>query len=173
MPRTAIIIRHAAPEARPDQGPATWPLSPAGREAAAELKSVIPQGAMLASSDEVKAIETVSLAAAVDRAELRVDDHFGEVRRPGEPFDNDHRSRRRAWVEGRPDGRHTSWETPEQAGLRFQRGLDELDDGTVVVGTHGMVLTAWLVAAGHLEAGPAAGAFWEDLAFPDVVSVRS
>ncbi|GAB3742358.1 histidine phosphatase family protein [Microlunatus parietis] len=92
-----------------------------------------------------------------------------EVVRPGEPFDDDHRARRLAWVIGRPDGRHRGWETPEQAAARFQAGLDDLP-GEVVVATHGMVLTAWLVARGVVAAGTEAGSFWTGLAFPDVVT---
>jgi broad specificity phosphatase PhoE len=127
----------------------------------------------LAASDEVKAIETMSLAAGVEPAVIHIDGRFGEVHRRGEPFDDNHRARRRAWVEGRPDDRHDSWETPEQAGHRFQRGLDDLDADVVAVASHGMVITSWLVLIGQVPRGNAAGDFWENLAFPDVVTVAT
>ena len=172
MSRTVIIIRHAGPEAHPDRSPASWPLSPAGRIAAAGLNGQLPSTAFLTSSREVKAIETLSLAAGVDPAAIHQHDHFGEVHRPAEPFDDDHRARRRAWVEGRLDARHELWETPDQAGQRFQQGLEDLDAGTIAVATHGMVLTAWLVAIGRVEPGPAAGEFWAELAFPEILTIK-
>lgn len=172
MPRTVIIVRHAEPEILPDQSPASWPLSPAGRIAATALGRQIPDTALLASSGEIKAVETVCLAAAAEPSRIRIDDRFGEVHRPGEPFDGDHRARRRAWVEGRTDARHESWETPDQAAHRFQEGLGGVEADVVVVATHGMVLTSWLVQLGRVRPGVAAGDFWADLAFPDVLRVR-
>ncbi|MBO0811350.1 MAG: histidine phosphatase family protein [Microlunatus sp.] len=171
MPGTVIIVRHAEPEVRADLPPASWPLSPAGRLAAAGLHGTLPAAAGLASSSELKAIETICLAAAVEPEAVTVDDHFGEVRRPGEPFDDHHRDRRLAWITGRPDARHAAWETPEQAARRFQDGLDQLDGEIVVVGTHGMIITAWLVAIGEVRPGDAAGACWQQLAFPDVLTI--
>lgn len=176
MPGTVIIVRHATAEVLPDQASGSWPLSAAGRVAAADLKGRFPRGAVLASGGELKAIDTISLAAAVEPTSIHIDDDFGEVCRPGELFDNDHRPRRRAWVEGRLDSRHESWETPEQAGHRFQRGLDrldvELDVDIAAVATHGMVLTAWLVAIGRVQRGVAAGDFWDGLSFPDVLTIK-
>ncbi|MFC7620421.1 histidine phosphatase family protein [Microlunatus sp. GCM10028923] len=171
MPNRVMLVRHAAPVSQAGLDPGAWPLSPAGRRAAAELRSRIPADATLAASTETKAIETLCLAAGRTADELHLDHRFGEVVRPGEPFDDDHRSRRLAWVIGRPDGRHRSWETPEQAAARFQAGLDDLH-GDVVVATHGMVLTAWLVARGVVAAGAAAGSFWTGLAFPDVIATE-
>lgn len=171
MPSRMTLIRHAAPVSRADLDPGAWSLSPAGRRAAAALQLRIPPGTTLAASAETKAIETLCLAAARERDELHVDHRFGEVVRPGEPFDDDHRDRRLAWVTGRPDDRHRGWETPEQAAARFQAGLDDLA-GDLVVATHGMVLTAWLVSRGIVTAGSAAGSFWRGLAFPDVVTVN-
>ncbi|QDP96203.1 histidine phosphatase family protein [Microlunatus elymi] len=171
MPRTVIIIRHAAPAVRPDRSPESWPLSAAGRRAAGRLRGQVPSVALLASSRELKAVQTVSLVAGVAPAAIHQDDHFGEVHRPDEPFDDDHRARRRAWVEERRDERHTSWETPQEAGRRFQEGLDNLDVETIVVGTHGMVLTAWLMTIGYVARGASAGDFWERLPFPDLLVV--
>lgn len=173
MPRTVILLRHAQPQVQADQSPADWPLSSAGRDAAALLGEELLADAYLASSGEAKAAETIQLAAGVATASVHIDDRFGEVRRPGEPFDDNHRMRRRAWVEGRLDERHETWETPVQAGQRFQQGLDAIDADRVAVATHGMVLTAWLVSIGHVQAGTAAGEFWTRLKFPDVLTVTT
>lgn len=171
MSRMVIILRHAEPEVRSDQAPGSWPLSPDGRVAAAAIGRLIPRAALLASSAETKAVETICIAAGVEPAGIRIDDRFGEVHRLGEPFDDDHLSRRRAWVEGRLDARHASWETPVQAGQRFQQGIDAVDGDVVAVATHGMVLTAWLVSIGHVSPGVAARDFWANLAFPDILTV--
>ncbi len=97
---------------------------------------------------------------------------FNEVQRD-EPFDNDFRSRRRAWVEGKLDDRHAGWETPEEAASRFDEAVREYGERgeRLVIGSHGMVITAWLVHAGLLQPGVAAGRFWEALAFPELVEV--
>lgn len=164
------LLRHAAPEVLPTVNPAAWSLSPDGRLAATLLRGQLLQGAVLASSSEAKAIETMSLAAGVDLRRLHIDDNFGEVQRV-EPFDEHHCCRRLAWVRSELDDRHIEWETPSQAAERFQAGLD-LIDGDVVVATHGMVMTAWLVAQGFVEPGPKAGAYWMGLAFPDLITVQ-
>lgn len=169
MPNRVTLIRHAAPVSRADLDPSAWSLSPAGRRAATALRLRVTTGTTLAASAETKAIETLCLAADRERDELHVDRRFGEVVRPGEPFDDDHRNRRLAWVIGRPDDRHQGWESPEQAAARFQAGIDDLG-GRVVVATHGMVLTAWLVSRGVVGSGSEAGSFWLGLAFPDVIT---
>ncbi|WP_152361359.1 histidine phosphatase family protein [Microlunatus speluncae] len=169
MPRRVTLIRHAAPMTSADVDPAEWRLSPAGRRAATALGPRIPEPAALASSTELKAVETLSFATGRAAAELHLDRRFGEVVRPGEPYDDDHRSRRLAWVEGRPDDRHRTWESLAQAAARFQAGLDDFD-GDVVVATHGMVLTAWLVSRGVVRPGAEAGDFWTRLAFPDLIN---
>lgn len=170
MAQTVTLLRHAAPQVLPQVEPARWSLSPDGRQAASLLRGQLPGRTVLASSPEAKAIETLSLAAVSDPRHLHVDDNFGEVQRI-EPFDENHRSRRLAWVRGELDDRHTGWETPPQAAERFQAGLDAIE-GDVVVATHGMVMTAWLVACGIVEPGAAAGAYWASLTFPALVIVR-
>ncbi len=122
----------------------------------------------MASSPERKAVETLHLAYGVGGDDsIRVDHRFGEVRRV-EPVDADYRERRFAWVSGRLDERHRGWETPARAADRFQAGLDDVE-GDVLVATHGMIMTAWLVARGVVSAGDPAGAYWSRLALPDIV----
>lgn len=173
MPRTVIIIRHAMPVVSADRPAADWPLSAAGRRAAAELAPELPDDAVWAASTERKAVETVSVAAGVDHDRLRRDRRFDEVRRPGEPFDDDVRDRRRAWIEGRTDERHRGWESVSRAARRFDAAVAELtvDGSTIVIGSHGMVITAWLISRGVVPAGERAGAFWAGLRFPDLLEI--
>src|SRR4051794_19483559 len=65
------------------------------------------------------------------------------------------------------------WETPLEAAARFDAAVMDhaTEDSPLVIGSHGMVLTAWLVHARGAVARHAAGEFWDALAFPDVVEV--
>lgn len=162
------------PEAAPSLSPDRWPLSTGGREAARALRGRLPVDAVWLTSAEPKAVETARLAAGPFQ-DIAHDDRFGEVRRPGEPHDDDVLVRRRAWVEGALDARHAGWETLGSAGDRFQEALAQwaprAGNRSLVVGTHGMVLTAWLVRVGVVSPGSAAGELWASLTFPDVVEV--
>lgn len=167
-----IAVRHAAPQVSDDVPPHAWPLSPTGRAAARGLR--LPDRTAAVASDERKAVETLTLALGV--ADVPTDQRFAEVHRPVEPVSPGFRESRRAWVEGRLDSRHDGWEAPADAAARFDDGVRaHAGDGTgghdIVVATHGMVLTAWLVATGHVVPGPPAGAFWLGLRLPDVVAV--
>lgn len=66
---------------------------------------------------------------------------------------------------------HAEWEAMEAAADRVTDGIERHHSPRLIVGTHGMVLTAWLVCRGALQPGAAALEFWEDLAFPDIVNV--
>lgn len=168
-----MLVRHAQAAAGAEQAPGDWPLSPAGRVAAAALGPELPDRAVWLSSPERKAVETLTLVVPGGARELVQDARFGEIRRPEEPFDDAFRARRRAWVEGRPDERHQGWESLEEAGARFHAAvLDRrADPDPLVIATHGLVLTAWLVRLGKVEPGGPAGAFWSALAFPDLIRV--
>lgn len=152
------------PQVRADQDPARWELTAEGRAAAAALRVRLPTAATVAASDEAKAVETMVAATGVAP---RVDPRFGEVRRPPEPIAGDFRAARLDWVTGRLDGR--GWERPAEAAARFAAGLDELDGEVLLIGTHGMVMTAWLVSVGRIAPGAAAGRFWSSLRLPDVI----
>ncbi len=167
MARRLVLVRHAAPQVDPSRDPHDWALSAEGRSAADRLRSRMPTSATFAASDEPKAIET--LCAATD-AQFSVDARFGEVRRPREPISDDFRAVRRDWIAGALDARHEGWESPDAASARFANGLDALAGEVLVVATHGMVLTAWLVSVGEVRARAAAD-FWERLALPALFEV--
>ena len=169
-----LLVRHAAPEMSPSIDPARWPLSPTGQVAARALKGQLPGQRVWLSSEEVKALATLTCARPNNHVRIVQDQRFNEVVRNGEPFDDEFRVRRAAWLEGRPDERHSGWETPAEAAQRFDEALRTYasKDAPVVVGSHGMVITAWLVHHGRVESGEAAGRFWRSLAMPAVVQVQ-
>lgn len=172
MSRRVILLRHAAPHVRRDQQPSQWPLSAAGRSAAVAIGGCLPREPAFASSPEVKAVQTLVAAACVDPAAIQVDARFGEVARLGEPFDDDYKSRRLAWVAGRLDERHSTWEQPDEAAVRFQAGLDAVEGGIVVVASHGMVIASWLRSVGYVGPGEDAGRLWTNLRFPDLLDLQ-
>ncbi|MFF2452984.1 histidine phosphatase family protein [Isoptericola sp. NPDC058082] len=161
------LVRHAAPAIRDDTPASLWPLSPAGRAAARGLR--LPDRTTAVASDELKAVET--LARALGVADVPTDPRFAEVWRPPEQVCPGFREIRRAWVEGMPDDRHTGWESATDAARRFDAAVrTHAAGGDLVVATHGMVLTAWLVSIGRVAPGPPAGEFWLRLGLPDVVT---
>lgn len=171
---TVVLVRHADPAATPDADPRRWPLSAEGRAAARRLQERLPSGLWVAST-ETKARETLELAAG-GAVPVPQDEGFDEVRREGEPFGEHFQAGRYAWIAGRHDERHTGWETRQQAADRFEdavrRHAPDAAEGVLVVGTHGMVLTAWLVLVARRLDPEHATRFWTDLRLPDVIEVR-
>ena len=167
-----LLVRHAEPETSPTVAPQQWPLSTAGRNAATRLMGRLPATGRWVTSTEVKAYETLLCARSDEALSIAQDARIDEVRRV-EPFDDAFRARRRAWIEGRLDMRHADWETPLEAAARFDEAITEHARcaSTLVIGSHGMVLTAWLVHARGAVAEHEAGAFWAAMAFPEVIEV--
>lgn len=159
---TLIVVRHAMPVVDASTPPSSWPLSSDGRAAAARLR--VPADAYLVASDEPKAYQTLA-----PFGEVVQDERFGEIHRKGEPFGGNFRDLRLAYVEGAV---HPQWEPHSDAAHRFDTAVtDHLARAagrTLVIGTHGMVLTVWLTARIGL---PAPGPFWSALRFPDAYAV--
>jgi broad specificity phosphatase PhoE len=168
-----LLVRHAEPQVSPLVDPKEWLLSAAGRAAAKRLRGRLPATGLWVASTEVKAYETLRCARCEDYPSIAKDARLDEVRRV-EPFDDDYGARRRAWVEGRLDERHMGWETPLEAATRFDEAVVEHSalGSALVIGSHGMVLTSWLVHARGAVDQQAAGTFWEGMTFPDVIEVR-
>ena len=156
-----ILVRHAMPDASPDVAPAEWPLGADGVRAAASLCDALPRDARLIASTEPKAWQTLGGGDDVAR-----DARFREVDRPVEPWSEDFRARRAEYVAG---ARHRGWEPQDEVAARFGAGV-EVHVGTgarhVVVASHGMAMTVWLMALGAIGE-PEAEAFWRGLRFPD------
>jgi broad specificity phosphatase PhoE len=149
------------PAATPDVAPTEWTLSPDGLRAAKALRGLLPRDARLVASDEPKAWQTLG-----DGAEVVRDARFGEIARPEEPWSDDFRDRRADYVSG---AAHPGWEPHVDVAERFAAGVAAHDDGGaryVVVATHGMAMTTWLVSLGAVDRADAAD-FWRGLRFPD------
>lgn len=167
--RIVTFVRHALPEVDPHTRPSEWGLSTAGVDAAMALD--IPSDATIVSSPELKALQTVTLATGVAEDAVVIDPAFREVDRI-EAVHDGFREARRAWVAGERDERHEGWEVLEQAANRLTDGLRRYDAPRLLVGTHGMVLTAWMVSCGAIDPGLPAVDFWESLSFPHVLTVE-
>lgn len=153
------LVRHAMPAASEQTDPAEWPLTAEGRQAAELLSEALPADGVYAASAELKSQQTLPGLSP------RVDPRFDEVSRPGEGWRADFRERRRAWVGGQA---RAGWESHEVAAARFGSGLAAArqEGRPLVVASHGMVLTNWLVAVGALTRAHAPD-FWDELGFPD------
>lgn len=158
-----ILVRHAMPDVDPRVPPHEWPLSEAGRSAAALLAGDLPAGSRLVASTETKAWQTLEPAGQVDR-----DPRFTEIRRV-EPWEGDFLRLRREYVDGVD---HPDWEPRTQVVERFDTAIAEYLDiahgQPLVVASHGMAMTVWLTARVGLR-DP--GAFWAGLRFPDACRV--
>lgn len=176
------LVRHAPPAATPDAPAPSWPLTPEGRALAAALVPALPADALLFSSPEPKAWQTLEPAAAAGPVPRLVvhDPRFGEVRRPPDTWAGGWRAERQAYVAGTP---HPGWEPQADVAARFDAGVAAAlaaaaeapagADGSgpgVVVASHGMAITCWLVARGLVAAADAAE-FWSTLRQPDLLAV--
>lgn len=157
------------PAVHPRTPPAQWRLSVEGAAAASAL-GIRAAGATLISSPEKKAAQTLALALGIPESAITLDPLFREADRVEHVHDG-FRAARRAWVAGDLDARHTGWELPNAVARRFDAGLLAHSGDHLLVSTHGMALTAWMVACGLVAPGGAAVRFWEELRLPDVVTL--
>jgi broad specificity phosphatase PhoE len=157
------LVRHAMPAHGPEVAAAEWELSEQGRQAAESICRILPAGALLVSSTEPKARQTLEPAG-----EVITDARFCEVRRD-EAYSDDYLSARHAYVTGTD---HPGWEERAAVAARFgsavRRWLAQAGSRPLVIATHGMALTLWLSATLTI-ADP--GQFWAGLRFPDVLEI--
>jgi broad specificity phosphatase PhoE len=157
------LVRHAMPARSPDVAAAEWELSEQGRQAAESIRSLLPSGALLISSTEPKARQTLEPAG-----DVITDGCFCEVRRD-EAYSDDFLSARHAYVSGTD---HPGWEARAAVAARFDAGVQHWSAGAgsrpLVIASHGMAMTLWLSAT--LDIADAAS-LWSDLRFPDVLEV--
>jgi 2,3-bisphosphoglycerate-dependent phosphoglycerate mutase len=154
-----FLVRHAMPDHGPHTPAREWHLSADGLAAARVLCERLPAGVRLVASTEPKAIETLQPAGDVLQ-----DRRLDEIDRV-EAYADDFRRDRRAYVEGTD---LPGWEPREQVVRRFDAAVREHLTGDLVIASHGMAMTLWLMATIDLR-DP--GAFWEDLRFPDLLRV--
>lgn len=154
-----ILVRHAMPDVVPDVPPAEWRLSADGLVQARRLAAALPFDAMLVSSAEPKARQTLESLGPV-----ATDARFNEVARD-EPFGGNFREVRAKYVGGTA---YTSWEAQAAVSARFKAGVDEwiarAGARPLIIATHGMAMTTWLATVVTM-ADPVA--FWRGLIFPD------
>lgn len=154
-----ILVRHAMPSYGPQSPAHEWELSADGHAAACQLATVLPADALLVTSTEPKAVQTLAPTGPALR-----DSRFNEVTRV-EPWEGEYRRLRREYVSGTD---HTDWESRTAVAARFDAGvrehLDRAQGRPLIITTHGMAMTIWLTSR-HLLNDPAA--FWADLRFPD------
>jgi broad specificity phosphatase PhoE len=160
-----ILVRHALPAFRPEISAEEWVLDDdRGRRGADSLTQVLPSDAVLVSSYELKARQTLEPSGLVTP-----DARFGEVRRE-EPFDSDFRARRRAYVSGVDQ---PGWEPRAAVVARFSVGVRAwyaaCGEQPLVIASHGVAITVWLTATIGLK-DPVA--FWNDLRLPDVLQIN-
>lgn len=141
-----------------------WQLSADGHRAARAL--TLPSPHYLVASEEPKAIQTLAWAGHVT-TEAR----FNEVARNTDETATDWHVIRRRYVAGE---QFSDWEPHAEAARRFDAALSSHLDTAVssgrhlVVATHGMVLTVWLVNR-RLITAPAA--FWHGLRLPEKLTI--
>jgi broad specificity phosphatase PhoE len=152
------------PALSPEIPPEQWQLDPAGQRGADTLSHVIPPDALLVSSHEPKARQTLEPTGHVF-----TDIRFNEVSR-NELFHGDFRARRRAYINGID---HPGWEPRQHVAARFDAGIrfwyPRADPQPLVVATHGMAMTVWLATTMNI-ADPAN--FWAELRLPDIFEVN-
>ncbi len=157
------LVRHAMPAHGPGTPAAEWDLSEQGRRDAETIRDLFPATALLVSSTEPKARQTLESAG-----DVRTDARFSEVRRD-EAYSEDFQTARRSYVSGADQA---GWETLAAVAARFDAGVRHWRAvaGTrpLVIASHGMAMTVWLSATMNV-ADP--GGFWAGLRFPDVLEV--
>ena len=157
------LVRHAMPAHGPEVPAAGWELSEQGRQAAESIRGVLPAGALLVSSTEPKARQTLEPSG-----DVRTDERFNEIWRD-EAYSADFRTARRAYVSG---AEHPGWEKHVPVVARFGAGVRHwramAGSRPLVIASHGMAITLWLSATVNVT-DP--GRFWAGLRFPDVIEV--
>jgi broad specificity phosphatase PhoE len=146
-----------------------WQLGDEGRAGARSLRSQLSEPAYFVASDEPKAIQTLKELAG--ETSVSIDPGFREVRRPY-TWSDEYRMVARDYVDGiRP----REWEDHVQVADRFATAVARHAAIAValgralVIGTHGLAPTVWLITVMRLDPSPAQ--FWERLSFPDLIDV--
>jgi len=166
-----ILVRHAAPEQRPEASPPEWGLSDAGRAAAAalagKLLGLAPAPAAVWASSEPKAVETAQIIARPLGLAVRRDAAFDEHRRERWPFEADPAAFRDrvSRVLSDPAASVDGAEPAEAARGRFAAGIARRAERPLLVVSHGTVLSLYVAAA----SGENAFDLWRSLRLPEAL----
>ncbi|MGN6485203.1 MAG: histidine phosphatase family protein [Thermomicrobiales bacterium] len=180
FPPTLIIVRHAQPEVDPDRPAASWPLSPAGRDAATALGDRLRAiGSLrIITSRELKAIQTGEAIASTQP--IITDHRFGEQGLGTVPYlpAGAFKEQVTAHFE-QLDAPILGDESSREASVRFDAAINErigdLAKGTIpTVVSHGRIISAWLTGYARPEHGEpiAASSLWGSLRMPDAFLLR-
>lgn len=167
-----VLVRHAAPDYDLELPARRWGLSEQGMADGRALVERLPPGALLVTSPEPKAWQTID---PDDRDHAYRDERFREVGAPDRVFADaaDWVAARLAYLRGELTGDLADgWEPAREVVARFDEGLSNAETHAqgrpVVVATHGLAMTVWLTAKVAL-ARP--DEFWLALTMPDMWSV--
>lgn len=168
-----ILVRHAQSDAQPGCSPHEWGLTAAGRASIAALaRHLRPyRPSCICTSAEPKTMQTAQGLAAELGLPCTPVDGLQEQRRETMPWYNDLADFRAAVrsVLLHPDALMLGEETGRAAADRFQAAVEGLlaryPDETMVVVTHGTVLSLYLARAADVEPVE----FWEVLGMPAYV----
>lgn len=169
---TVYFVRHAHSPWVPHRE-ADRPLSEEGRDAAARIADLLADDPVdaVVSSPYARACETVEPVADHHGLDVEVDAGFrerqltdGPVETIGETFESAVAAVWEDWSFAWPDG-ESSLDAQRRGLDALDRVLSRYEDGAVVVGTHGQLLTTVL----HYYDDQFDAAFWRDeLTTPDV-----
>jgi broad specificity phosphatase PhoE len=163
-----VLVRHAAPEVDPDQHPAHWPLSDAGRTGARSLarQRLWRDVTRIFTSVEIKAQETAQILAGPNGITVTAVEDLREVEREQMRWIDDY-PRAVAEYLALPNQETHGWESPAAARSRIHACVMDLlawDAGPVAVVGHGLTLS--LLVGALTGADPAS--MWAVIGLPDV-----
>ena len=171
-----VLVRHAAVETDPEELPALWQLSDAGRAGARALaRSPIWRDVQrIFSSPEWKAHETAQIIAGMNGIAVTMIEDLREVERPAHQWFDDrypggYAEAVAAYFAAPHQATH-GWEPPAVAQARIRSCIETLrawEPEPFAIAGHGLMLSFYLASV--TGAGPLA--IWLAIRFPDVAVV--
>ncbi len=168
-----LLVRHAEPEIDVEIPASEWKLTSRGIVSTTNLAPVLAgfEPSLVVTSPERKAIETARVLADALQLPVHASAHFAEQGAGAHEFIEDYgefQDMVRRYFE-QPDEVVMRREAAVDAAKRFAQGVRELAgrDGTVVLVTHGRILSSWLAD----WCGVNALDVWTALRMPDAMDV--
>lgn len=168
-----LVVRHAEPEIEVDIPASEWKLTERGIASTTRLASVLAEytPSLVVTSPERKAVETARVLADVLGLPVVQQAHFAEQGAGPHEFIEDYGEFQelvQRFFERR-DEVVMRRESAAAAAKRFDDGLRELaaHDGTLVLVTHGRILSSWLSG----WCGASAWDIWTALRLPDAMDI--
>lgn len=163
------FVRHGPSAVSRGTPPATWPLTPAGRTAVRELAARMDwtDVSLIASSNEVKAVETARMLAEHPGLKCHQWEDLRELWADWFDGPDELQQRFEGYLETRADSAFEPW---AKASARIVRAVSEIQaaarPGRAVVVSHGRILTVYFsTVLGRVI--PVSR--WAQMQFPDLV----